>query len=99
VVAVVVLLLAATAPTGFCETNGVDGELISLPAILQNVGPQKAKTAWLSANPWRNILGAVDALRGLMQQWRNYPSSWNSGDPCGGGWDGVMCSNGRVTSL
>ncbi|BAS94614.1 Os05g0485900 [Oryza sativa Japonica Group] len=59
------LLLAATTPTGFCETNGVD----------------------------------VDALRGLMQQWRNYPSSWNSGDPCGGGWDGVMCSNGRVTSL
>uniref|UniRef100_A0A0E0HG25 non-specific serine/threonine protein kinase n=1 Tax=Oryza nivara TaxID=4536 RepID=A0A0E0HG25_ORYNI len=41
----------------------------------------------------------IDALRGLMQQWRNYPSSWNSGDPCGGGWDGVMCSNGRVTSL
>ncbi|KAL5201993.1 hypothetical protein ABZP36_012945 [Zizania latifolia] len=38
------------------------------------------------------------ALRDVMSQWTNYPSSWNSGDPCGG-WDGVMCVDGRVTSL
>ncbi|KAL6609763.1 hypothetical protein ACP70R_039732 [Stipagrostis hirtigluma subsp. patula] len=41
------------------------------------------------------------ALRSLMSQWKNYPSSWSSapGDPCGGQWDGVMCNSGRVTSL
>ncbi|KAG8068276.1 hypothetical protein GUJ93_ZPchr0005g15304 [Zizania palustris] len=33
-----------------------------------------------------------------MSQWTNYPSSWNSGVPCSG-WDGVMCLDGRVTSL
>uniref|UniRef100_A0A0E0L3Z8 non-specific serine/threonine protein kinase n=1 Tax=Oryza punctata TaxID=4537 RepID=A0A0E0L3Z8_ORYPU len=49
--------------------------------------------------PYFEFAMNFDALRALMQQWRNYPSSWNSGDPCGGGWDGVMCSNGMVTSL
>uniref|UniRef100_A0A0D3G948 non-specific serine/threonine protein kinase n=1 Tax=Oryza barthii TaxID=65489 RepID=A0A0D3G948_9ORYZ len=39
------------------------------------------------------------ALEGLKSQWTNYPLSWNSGDPCGGGWDGIMCTNGRVTTL
>ncbi|VAH08569.1 unnamed protein product [Triticum turgidum subsp. durum] len=40
------------------------------------------------------------ALRSVMGAWTNYPSSWNSGDPCGAPWDGIMCSgNGRVTSL
>ncbi|VAH20397.1 unnamed protein product [Triticum turgidum subsp. durum] len=35
-----------------------------------------------------------------MGAWSNYPSSWNSGDPCGAPWDGIMCAgNGRVTSL
>ncbi|XP_006655431.2 leucine-rich repeat receptor protein kinase HPCA1-like [Oryza brachyantha] len=40
----------------------------------------------------------VDALQSVKSQWTNYPPSWNSGDPCGS-WDGVMCTNGRVTSL
>ncbi|XP_044977092.1 leucine-rich repeat receptor protein kinase HPCA1-like [Hordeum vulgare subsp. vulgare] len=39
------------------------------------------------------------ALRSLMGKWTNYPPSWNSGDPCGAPWDGIMCTNGRVTSL
>ncbi|EEC79423.1 hypothetical protein OsI_20395 [Oryza sativa Indica Group] len=74
----------------------VDDSTAARPAMGAVV---KEIEAILQNEPARNILGAVDALRGLMQQWRNYPSSWNSGDPCGGGWDGVMCSNGRVTSL
>ncbi|VAH20399.1 unnamed protein product [Triticum turgidum subsp. durum] len=42
----------------------------------------------------------VAALRAVMGAWSNYPSSWNSGDPCGAPWDGIMCAgNGRVTSL
>ncbi|KAL5230846.1 hypothetical protein ABZP36_029622 [Zizania latifolia] len=40
----------------------------------------------------------VAALQVVMSQWTNYPSTWNSGDPCGG-WDGVMCAGDRVTSL
>ncbi|KAM0834943.1 hypothetical protein ACQ4PT_063249 [Festuca glaucescens] len=31
---------------------------------------------------------------------QNYPSSWtSSGDPCDRSWDGIMCSNGRITTL
>ncbi|OEL20242.1 putative leucine-rich repeat receptor-like protein kinase [Dichanthelium oligosanthes] len=44
----------------------------------------------------------ASALNSLKNQWTNFPSSWSSAtatDPCDGGWDGVMCSNGRVTSL
>ncbi|KAF8719436.1 hypothetical protein HU200_024151 [Digitaria exilis] len=40
------------------------------------------------------------ALNALLSQWTNAPASWSSAsDPCDGGWDGVTCSNGRVTSL
>ncbi|KAK3135247.1 hypothetical protein QOZ80_5BG0416590 [Eleusine coracana subsp. coracana] len=41
----------------------------------------------------------VSALQALMSKWKNYPSSWSGGDPCGAQWDGVMCNGGRVTSL
>ncbi|CAL4894120.1 unnamed protein product [Urochloa decumbens] len=42
----------------------------------------------------------ASALNSLKDQWTNAPSSWSSAsDPCDGGWVGVMCSNGRVTSL
>ncbi|TVU19952.1 hypothetical protein EJB05_36135, partial [Eragrostis curvula] len=61
----VALLLVASFPEGFCDTNPQD----------------------------------VSALRSLMSQWKNYPSSWSGGDPCGARWDGVMCNNARVTSL
>ncbi|CAL9111445.1 unnamed protein product [Musa textilis] len=40
------------------------------------------------------------ALRSLMMQWQNTPPSWGkTDDPCGTPWDGVGCSNSRVTSL
>nr|XP_051219708.1 leucine-rich repeat receptor protein kinase HPCA1-like [Lolium perenne] len=55
----------------------------SVPAGLCDTNPQDAS-----------------ALRSLMSQWSNYPSTWtSSGDPCDGSWDGIMCSNGRITSL
>uniref|UniRef100_A0ACD5U2B0 Uncharacterized protein n=1 Tax=Avena sativa TaxID=4498 RepID=A0ACD5U2B0_AVESA len=42
----------------------------------------------------------VSALRSVMSQWTNYPSTWtSSGDPCDGSWDGIQCSNGRITVL
>ncbi|RLN28341.1 hypothetical protein C2845_PM05G34080 [Panicum miliaceum] len=42
----------------------------------------------------------ASALNSLKSQWTSAPSSWSSAsDPCDGGWDGVTCSNGRVTSL
>ncbi|KAJ3703210.1 hypothetical protein LUZ61_006915 [Rhynchospora tenuis] len=43
---------------------------------------------------------AVSALNSLMSQWQNVPSSWNqSTDPCDAPWDGIQCTNGRVTQL
>ncbi|AQK86815.1 probable leucine-rich repeat receptor-like protein kinase At5g49770 [Zea mays] len=42
----------------------------------------------------------ASALNAIQSQWTNAPLSWSSAsDPCDGGWDGIMCSNGRVTSL
>ncbi|KAK1312830.1 putative leucine-rich repeat receptor-like protein kinase [Acorus calamus] len=39
------------------------------------------------------------ALLSLMNAWQNIPPSWGkSNDPCGT-WEGVTCSNSRVTSL
>jgi hypothetical protein len=48
----------------------------------------------------KKLVFAGSALNALKSEWTNAPSSWSSAsDPCDGGWDGVMCSNGRVTSL
>ncbi|KAM0914739.1 hypothetical protein ACQ4PT_011318 [Festuca glaucescens] len=42
----------------------------------------------------------ASALRAVMSQWSNYPSTWtSSGNPCDGTWDGIQCSNGRIMSL
>ncbi|KAJ1691854.1 hypothetical protein LUZ63_016009 [Rhynchospora breviuscula] len=42
----------------------------------------------------------VSALKSLMSQWQNVPSSWNqSTDPCDTLWDGIQCANGRVINL
>ncbi|KVI11361.1 Leucine-rich repeat-containing N-terminal, type 2 [Cynara cardunculus var. scolymus] len=38
-------------------------------------------------------------LRALKDVWENTPPSWDdSSDPCSG-WDGIRCTNGRVTSI
>lgn len=40
------------------------------------------------------------ALKSLIDQWENIPPSWKkSNDPCVKPWDGVTCSNSRVTAL
>ncbi|KAH0995047.1 hypothetical protein GBA52_018911 [Prunus armeniaca] len=37
----------------------------------------------------------------LRRAWKNLPFSWNdeSNDPCGKKWEGVNCSESRVTAL
>jgi Leucine-rich repeat (LRR) protein len=41
----------------------------------------------------------VAALQALMKNWQNEPQSWTgSTDPCTS-WDGISCSNGRVTEV
>lgn len=41
----------------------------------------------------------VAALQALMNNWQNGPKSWTgSTDPCSS-WDGIFCSNGRVTEV
>ncbi|KAI5584732.1 hypothetical protein POPTR_006G114400v4 [Populus trichocarpa] len=40
------------------------------------------------------------ALKSLKSQWQNTPPSWDqSDDPCGAPWEGVTCSNSRITAL
>lgn len=40
------------------------------------------------------------ALQSLKKQWQNTPPSWGqSHDPCGAPWEGVTCSNSRITAL
>ncbi|KAJ8500431.1 hypothetical protein OPV22_010983 [Ensete ventricosum] len=40
------------------------------------------------------------ALLSLMMEWQNTPPSWGkTDDPCGTPWEGVGCSNSRVTRL
>ncbi|WOK95894.1 putative leucine-rich repeat receptor-like protein kinase [Canna indica] len=40
------------------------------------------------------------ALRSLMNEWQNTPPSWGTtDDPCGTPWEGVSCSDSRVTAL
>uniref|UniRef100_A0ACD5VU15 Uncharacterized protein n=1 Tax=Avena sativa TaxID=4498 RepID=A0ACD5VU15_AVESA len=42
---------------------------------------------------------AVAALQALTRNWQNEPQSWTgSTDPCTS-WDGISCSNGRVTEV
>uniref|UniRef100_A0A6V7QSW3 Leucine-rich repeat-containing N-terminal plant-type domain-containing protein n=1 Tax=Ananas comosus var. bracteatus TaxID=296719 RepID=A0A6V7QSW3_ANACO len=42
----------------------------------------------------------VAALQALMNNWQNVPPNWGqNSDPCGSQWDGIICTNGRITSL
>ncbi|KAK3031339.1 hypothetical protein RJ639_035245, partial [Escallonia herrerae] len=44
-------------------------------------------------NPKAHV--ALNALKGA---WKNTPSSWDGSDPCAG-WEGIRCTNSRVTSI
>ncbi|KAK3419482.1 hypothetical protein EUGRSUZ_G00039 [Eucalyptus grandis] len=39
------------------------------------------------------------AIKGLMSDWQNTPPNWVGTDPCGGDWDGIVCTNSRITSI
>ncbi|KZV43706.1 putative leucine-rich repeat receptor-like protein kinase-like [Dorcoceras hygrometricum] len=39
------------------------------------------------------------ALNALKTSWKNLPPNWVGADPCGRKWDGVNCTDTRVTSL
>lgn len=41
----------------------------------------------------------VGALQALTLDWENLPPSWNSGDPCDSGWEGITCTNSRITGM
>lgn len=39
------------------------------------------------------------ALRALQADWQNTPPSWKGSDPCTSNWEGVICTDSKVTSL
>ncbi|XP_061341541.1 leucine-rich repeat receptor protein kinase HPCA1-like [Gastrolobium bilobum] len=41
----------------------------------------------------------VSGLVSLTQFWSNKPATWVGTDPCGSGWEGISCTNSRVTDL
>lgn len=45
------------------------------------------------------IPDAVNALKALKDVWDNVPPTWVGADPCGSRWDGIVCTNSRVTSM
>ncbi|KAJ0629601.1 putative non-specific serine/threonine protein kinase [Helianthus annuus] len=39
-------------------------------------------------------------FQALKDAWRNTPPTWDdASDPCSGSWEGITCSNGRVTKI
>jgi hypothetical protein len=91
------LVVASSVPAGLCQTNAQDGQ--SDRSMIK-----RSPSLFISPQPC-NLLcvgfcSTASALRSVMSQWSNYPSTWtSSGDPCDGSWDGIQCSNGRITSL
>lgn len=43
--------------------------------------------------------GDFNALKALKDVWENVPPTWVGADPCGSRWDGILCTNSRVTSI
>ncbi|GMP63459.1 hypothetical protein CsSME_00025144 [Camellia sinensis var. sinensis] len=39
------------------------------------------------------------ALNALKEIWNNTPLNWVGSDPCGDSWEGIRCTNSRVTSI
>ncbi|PWA90733.1 protein kinase-like domain-containing protein [Artemisia annua] len=38
-------------------------------------------------------------LTAIRSSWQNLPPNWRGSDPCGSNWDGINCTNSRVTTL
>ncbi|GMP63490.1 hypothetical protein CsSME_00025151 [Camellia sinensis var. sinensis] len=45
------------------------------------------------------MFDAVAALNALKEIWKNIPLNWVGSDPCGNSWEGIHCTNSRVTSM
>ncbi|XP_065849483.1 leucine-rich repeat receptor protein kinase HPCA1-like isoform X1 [Euphorbia lathyris] len=43
--------------------------------------------------------GDASSLNALKSIWQNTPPNWVGADPCGDRWDGIKCTNSRVTSI
>lgn len=79
-----------------------------LPRDITERGDRLMNTRNLCSLVWKfnflltvfNVNGmAVDsALNSLTQSWSNKPQSWVGQDPCSS-WDGIRCSNTRITQL
>jgi len=70
------------------------------PKLVSALTNLPAPAVLLLKSELKRLVFAASALNALKSQWTNAPSSWSSAsDPCDGGWDGVMCNNGRVNSL
>ncbi|KAL4556396.1 hypothetical protein LXL04_039047 [Taraxacum kok-saghyz] len=41
----------------------------------------------------------VSVLNAIKSSWQNLPPDWSGSDPCGNIWEGIKCTNSRVTSL
>ncbi|KAG5525679.1 hypothetical protein RHGRI_032094 [Rhododendron griersonianum] len=39
------------------------------------------------------------ALEALKDAWTNTPPNWVGSDPCGSSWEGIQCTNSRITSI
>ncbi|KAG4982290.1 hypothetical protein JHK87_027039 [Glycine soja] len=44
-------------------------------------------------------MAADSGLNSLTESWSNKPQNWVGPDPCGSGWDGIRCSNSKITQL
>nr|GEX99421.1 probable leucine-rich repeat receptor-like protein kinase At5g49770 [Tanacetum cinerariifolium] len=38
-------------------------------------------------------------LTAIRSSWQNLPPNWTGSDPCGSNWEGINCTNSRVTTL
>ncbi|KAI8531949.1 hypothetical protein RHMOL_Rhmol11G0175300 [Rhododendron molle] len=45
------------------------------------------------------IQNAIAALEALKDAWTNTPPNWVGSDPCGSSWEGIQCTNSRITSI
>lgn len=46
-----------------------------------------------------SVILVVGALNAIKSSWQNVPPNWSGSDPCGSKWDGINCTNSRVTNL
>ncbi|KAF5947137.1 hypothetical protein HYC85_017365 [Camellia sinensis] len=48
---------------------------------------------------YRLLAAVVAAISALRDAWQNTPPSWVGQDPCDNNWEGIQCTNSRVTAM